>query len=70
MHLLVIALSSCFLFFCPPHKAVARRSVATPSPACEKITLAYAAKTGSRDDFVKSFPVHKQRSVLKCIGDE
>lgn len=63
---LIVVVLGCLLFFCAPHQHAAKRH----APACEKIALAYAAKTGSRDDFVKSFPAAKQRHVLECIGDE
>lgn len=37
--------------------------------ACDAVLLAYASRKGSRDDFVRTFPVPKQRNVLICIGD-
>lgn len=62
----LIALTACFLLFCTPrHHHVAHRH----ESGCDKIRLAFTQKTGSRDDFVKTFPANRQHRVLECIGD-
>lgn len=76
---------SCFLLFCvghhhPKHHHVHRHYSAQPAamPDCDALTLAYneflATSTdhghdGTRDEFVKAYPVTKQHRVLECIGD-
>ena len=47
----------------------AGESKAAPSKYCTQIALAYVARKGSRDDFIKSFPASKQRRILTCVGD-
>lgn len=61
-----LILTLCFLFVvCHVHPRHHLRA-----DPCAAITLAYADKTVSRDDFVKFFPAAKQHRVLECIGDK